>query len=185
MKNILLFLAILSMGCSQDKVAEQPVQQTTKGTEKVKVKNVIRESGVRNLLLQKKEGKTWRDVDSFYKDMLVKFKDSDQLDYLRGYVITVLVRNYRLAEVEGNEILPVIEYYMNEQLTLNTPNPYVFFKCLERLKGYWNPTQISKAARTGYEKNAAALNYIAGETDNPTIKERREYTEKLEKLIVN
>lgn len=186
MKRLLLFLAILTLGCSEDEFAQQPnqPQQVDSAKSKARVQNAFYESGIRDLLTNK-EGKTWKDVDNFYKEMLVKYQNSDQLDNLRRYAIGIIVRDYGLTEIKESEILPIVEFYTNEQLTLSYAMPDVLFKCLNKLDGYWSKAQISKAATIGYEKNASFLEKAKGQvrTNDPLDKERMEFMEKLKALI--
>lgn len=144
MKSLIFLLAPLFLFSCTKEVNQ--VQQTS--ASKASMRSAIAESGVRNLV-RNKEGKTWQDVDAFYRQLPDRFSDAEQLNFLKGYTIAILERSYHLSE-SGS--LEAVEYYTEELLSLSYPHPDVMANFLSRLQGHWNNRKLARAAKTTLKK---------------------------------
>ncbi|GAB4493757.1 MAG: hypothetical protein OHK0019_18390 [Saprospiraceae bacterium] len=91
---------------------------------------------------------TWKDVDTYYRnEVLVKHKDDSYYDNLRKSTIFVLVNQF---DVLQNADLNSIEFYANELMTTNLPDPDVFLKVMKRLQGHWPDKKIQEYALHRY-----------------------------------
>ncbi len=175
MKNLILFfLPLLFIACTKEVNQVQDAEAS-----KATVRQAIAESGVRNLV-RNKEGKTWQDVDAFYRQLPARFSDPEQLDFLKGYTIAILERSYHLSESTDAEALKAVEYYTKELLRLSYPHPDVMAHFLTRLKGHWSRRKIAKTARKALEKseNMAA----ASEGGNAAMQRHQSSLEQLKAL---
>lgn len=104
---------------------------------------------------------TWKDLDNFYRTVVLKHSAETYFVSLQKATIGHLVNQFNLLE---NADLNTIEFYVNEQITFDLVDPEVFIKSLERMKGNWPNEKIKDIAQKKYRD---AMNFIKGGLADP------------------
>lgn len=152
MKNLLLiFLSIIIFSCTQEK------------TELTKAQGIIpSDVGLLDIVLDQ-ENNTWKDLDFYYKNEVLKnHQSTDYFDNLRNVIFTHLVNDFQMLD---NAAIETIEFYANEQISINFINePMTFILTLEKLKNTWGEEKVKEVAQARFDKN---IDYINNNFSNP------------------
>ncbi len=100
------------------------------------------------------EKHTWRDLDDFYKNVVLKKSEESYFSDLRKMTIWHLVEQFGLLEKAD---IMTIDYYIHEQRKLDLVDGAVFAQCLERLKaeGEVMNEMVKFLGNEQYEKSKA------------------------------
>jgi hypothetical protein len=93
---------------------------------------------------------SWKAVDEYYRqEVLIKHNSDSFFNNLRKLTITTLVNQYDFLQSAS---MNQIEFYANELMTVELPDPAVFIKVLGRLKGHWSDQKIQALSNQKYNE---------------------------------
>lgn len=102
---------------------------------------------------------SWRDLDVFYRDVVLKLSEESYFENLKKTTIWHMVKQFGLVE---NADLKTIEFYTLEQQAIDWVDADVFIKCLEKLKGVWPDDYLKLFCKEKYEKDKAFITQYFG-----------------------
>lgn len=100
------------------------------------------------------EKHTWKDLDAFYKNVVLTKKEESYFHNLQKMTIWHMVEQFGMLEKADDR---TVEYYLMEQINMQTGlvDGEVFAKCLERIKSFWLNDAIKMHGMQQYEKSKA------------------------------
>ncbi|MDZ4683271.1 MAG: hypothetical protein SH848_06565 [Saprospiraceae bacterium] len=160
MKKFLLFAltsAVIFSGCLQQQEdlpsieAAAKVRSGSPGTESLAPGVVPSDIGLSEITLDP-DHHTWKDLDDFYKNVVLKKTEESYFSNLQKTTIWHLVEQFGILEKADFQ---TISYYLEEQRKINLVDGEVFAKCLEKMKGRWMNDAIKLVGMQQYEKSKA------------------------------
>ena len=149
--NIILIILILLFNISCQKVEQ--IESTSKGPA------LVKESGLMDFAdIEKNSLKTWKDLDAYYKEMIINYKYNVELYNLKHFSIMMLVDIYHLLDDKTSQGTAAISYYCTELSTIPYANPKYVILYLDRLHGVWDNSKIKSVAKICFDKNMKLIN---------------------------
>jgi hypothetical protein len=103
---------------------------------------------------------SWRDLDVFYRDVVLGLSEESYFESLKKATISHMVKQFDMLE---NADLKTIEFYALEQNKIDWVNADVFFKSVEKLKGAWPDEHLKLFCKQKYEKDKKFITQYFGE----------------------
>ncbi len=118
---------------------------------------------------------TWKDLDAFYRNVVLNKSDEHYFANLKRMTIWHLVEQFNMPE---HADLLTVDFYVSQQADIDLIDPSVYTKCMKRiLKDGGDPDTIKLTCQNKYEQ---ARQYIVQRWGEATWEQ--EYREKFEEL---
>lgn len=182
MKNnvtLLFFIMVLLSSCSKEsnKKDTQPYQSETP-----EFFDIILESGLNDYVISRND-RTWKDLDVFYQNSILKYKERKEIDNLKCATILCMVNFYKILDDKDTDATNRIGFYAQEMAGLKNCNPEVLYPMLIRLQGHWKTEKIKQIAKLGYENSKSLFEAMGKGTPTPEYEVRKEGMNKLLSLF--
>ncbi len=161
-KNIIFALMLGGLfACNSQQFEKKTVQKPALITEKtaslsesdiMKAKeDFLSDVGFKEQFMFNATGKTWKDVDSFYKQSLQKYATAPYLDYLKGALVAALAgepnENLKLSHDGTTATQEAIAFYASEIKGLKVKQSLLVLHFLQELKKFWTPDEVKTYAQ--------------------------------------
>jgi hypothetical protein len=123
-------------------------------------KGIIPSDAGLNAIILYPDKHSWRDLDIFYRDVVLSLSEESYYEGLKKATIFHMVKQFGMLE---NADLRTVEFYTLEQQPIDWVNADVYIKCLEKLKGVWSNDVIKYFCTDKYEKDKAFITKYFGE----------------------
>ncbi|HAD13697.1 MAG TPA: hypothetical protein DCF33_14825 [Saprospirales bacterium] len=165
-------MAFLLVSCQKNAPQDAVVPVNTTETSNLSL-GVIPKDIELNKFIFNPQNFSWKAVDEYYRqEVLIKHKSDSFYNNLRKVTIATLVNQYDFLQSAS---INQIEFYANELMAIDLPDPAVFIKVMDRLKGHWTDQKIQAISNQKYSETQRFIQNNLNEPEKFLQKEGDKY----------
>jgi hypothetical protein len=150
----LLFMTVFFVNCKENAVQPVNDQVRENATAPTQALGVVpSDIGLHDIVLNPSQH-NWNDLDVFYKKVVLSHQGKHYFNNLKKMTISHLVNDFSMLKYAD---VATIEFYIDEQRTLDLVDPIVFRNSLLKMRDVWKDEDIHAMAGSEYKR---AMDFI-------------------------